>query len=117
MKFYCSVRAQINRIKSIKEGDKAVGNTVRVKVIKNKLAPPFKSCTTDIVFGKGIDRLGELVDMGLDADIIEKSGSWYKYEGENIGQGKQSVVGFLKENKDIKDNIEKRLLSYLQSSP
>tara|TARA_R100001082_G_C4366132_1_gene162047 strand:+ start:8392 stop:9456 length:1065 start_codon:yes stop_codon:yes gene_type:complete len=117
LKFYCSVRAQINRIKSIKEGDKAVGNTVRVKVIKNKLAPPFKSCTTDIVFGKGIDRLGELVDMGLDADIIEKSGSWYKYEGENIGQGKQSVVGFLKENKDIKDSIEKRLLSYLQSSP
>ena len=116
LKFYCSVRAQINRIKSIKDGDNPIGNTVKVKVIKNKLAPPFKTCTTDIVFGKGIDRMGELVDMSLNAGIIDKSGSWYKYEGENIGQGKQGVVEFFKQNVDIKNNIEQRLLSYLQGS-
>jgi len=116
LKFYCSVRAQINRIKSIKEGDNAVGNTVKVKVIKNKLAPPFKSCTTDIVFGKGIDRMGELVDMSTDFGIIEKSGSWYKYDGGNIGQGKNAVCDFLVKNKDIKNIIEERLLKELQST-
>ena len=116
LKFYCSVRAQINRVKSIKVGDEAVGNTVRVKVVKNKLAPPFKQCLTDIVFGKGIDRVGELVDMSLERDIIEKSGAWYKYEGNNIGQGKQAASAFLKDNVDIRNTIEERLLKELHST-
>jgi len=116
LKFYCSIRAQINRVRSIKEGDEVVGNTVRVKVVKNKLAPPFKQCVTDIVFGKGINRLGEIVDMSLERDIIEKAGAWYKYDGSNIGQGRQAAVEFLRNNDDIRGIIEERLLKELHKT-
>tara|TARA_R110000824_G_scaffold43880_3_gene128034 strand:- start:4363 stop:5430 length:1068 start_codon:yes stop_codon:yes gene_type:complete len=116
LKFYCSVRTQINRVKSIKDGDEVVGNTVRVKIVKNKMAPPFKQCLTDIVFGKGIDRVGELVDMSLERGIIEKSGAWYKYDGNNIGQGKQAASAFIKDNSDIRTIIEERLLKELRST-
>jgi recombination protein RecA len=116
LKFYCSVRAQINRVKSIKDGDEIVGNTVRVKVVKNKMAPPFKQCVTDIVFGKGINRLGEIVDMSLERDIIEKAGAWYKYEGNNIGQGRNAAVEFLRNNDDIREIIEERLLKELHKT-
>ncbi len=104
LKFYSSVRLDIRRIGAIKEGQDVVGNRTRVRVVKNKMAPPFKEAEFDIAYGEGISKTGDLLDTGVEAGIIEKSGSWYSFEGERIGQGRQNVKKFLQENPDIYDN-------------
>lgn len=109
LKFYSSVRLDIRRIGSIKKGDQLLGNETRVKVVKNKVAPPFKKAEFDIMFGEGISREGEIIDMGVQAGVVDKSGAWYAYQGEKIGQGKDNVREFLKENPDLAYEIENRV--------
>ncbi len=106
LKFYASVRLDIRRIGAIKDRDEVIGNQTRVKVVKNKVAPPFKQVEFDIMYGVGISKVGELVDLGVKAGIVEKSGSWYSYDGSRIGQGRESAKTFLTENSDIADKIE-----------
>jgi len=98
LKFYASVRLDIRRIGSIKKGEEIIGNQTRIKVVKNKLAPPFKQVITEILYGEGISREGELIDMGVEAKLVEKAGAWYSYDGERIGQGKENARNYLKEN-------------------
>jgi len=105
LKFYSSVRLDIRRIGAIKEGQEVVGNRTRVRVVKNKMAPPFTEAEFDIMYGEGISKSGDLIDVGSEAGIIEKSGSWYSYEGERIGQGRENVKKFLKENPDLYEKI------------
>ncbi len=109
LKFYSSVRMDIRRIGAIKNGEEIVGNTTRVKVVKNKVAPPFKVVEFDLMYGKGISKTGELVDLGAKTEIIEKSGAWYAYKGEKIGQGKENAKIFLEQNHKIADEIEKAI--------
>jgi len=109
LKFYASMRLDIRRIGSIKKGDEVVGNETRVKVVKNKVSPPFREAIFDIMYGAGISREGEIIDMGVEADLVEKSGSWYSYNGDRIGQGKDNVREFLKENPAIAQDIEKKI--------
>ncbi len=109
LKFYASVRLDIRRIGAIKDGQETVGNRTRVKVVKNKLAPPFKEAEFDLMFGEGISKTGDLIDVGVDAGIIEKSGSWYSYNGERIGQGRNNVKKFLMENPDICNAVSVKL--------
>ena len=106
LKFYASVRLDIRRIGAIKDRDEVVGNQTRVKVVKNKVAPPFKQVEFDIMYGVGISKVGELVDLGVKAGIVEKSGSWYSYDGARIGQGRESAKTFLTDNADIADKLE-----------
>ena len=106
LKFYASVRLDIRRIGAIKDRDEVIGNQTRVKVVKNKVAPPFKQVEFDIMYGVGISKVGELVDLGVKAGIVEKSGSWYSYDGSRIGQGRESAKTFLTENADIAEKIE-----------
>ncbi len=106
LKFYASVRLDIRRIGAIKDRDEVVGNQTRVKVVKNKVAPPFKQVEFDIMYGQGVSKVGELVDLGVKAGIVEKSGSWYSYDGQRIGQGREAAKTFLTENGDIADKIE-----------
>tara|TARA_B100001179_G_scaffold220511_1_gene195053 strand:- start:269 stop:1285 length:1017 start_codon:yes stop_codon:yes gene_type:complete len=113
LKFYASVRLDIRRIGTVKEGDEVVGNETRVKVVKNKVAPPFKQAEFQIIYNKGINRLGELIDLASDSDIIEKSGAWYSYNGERIGQGKANAVEFLHENSKLAKKIEKEAIQAL----
>jgi recombination protein RecA len=110
LKFYSSVRLDIRRIGAIKDKDVIKGNQTRVKVVKNKLSPPFRVVEFDIMYGRGISKLGELVDLGAEAGVIEKSGTWYSYNGERIGQGKENVKKFLFEKKDIASSIHKSIL-------
>ena len=107
LKFYSSVRMDIRRIGAIKDKDQIIGNTTRVKVIKNKVSPPFKVVEFDLMYGKGISKSGELVDLGAKADIIEKSGAWYSYKGEKIGQGKENAKLYLEKNTKIAEEVEK----------
>jgi len=109
LKFYASVRLDIRRIETLKDGQDAVGNRTRVKVVKNKMAPPFKQAEFDILFGTGISREGSLIDFGVEHGIVKKSGSWYTYEGDQIGQGKENARSFLIENPDIAADIERRI--------
>ena len=113
LKFYSSVRLDIRRIGTVKEGDEVVGNETRVKVVKNKVSPPFKQAEFQIIYNKGINRLGELIDLASDSDIIEKSGAWYSYNGERIGQGKANAVEFLHENSKLAEKIEKEAIQAL----
>ena len=113
LKFYASVRLDIRRIGSIKRGDEVVGNETRVKVVKNKVAPPFKQVEFDILYGVGISREGELIDLGVKHGIVEKSGSWYSYGGDRIGQGRDNVREYLKEHKDVAKAIDTRLRELL----
>jgi recombination protein RecA len=106
LKFYASVRLDIRRIGAIKDHDEVVGNQTRVKVVKNKVAPPFKQVEFDIMYGQGISKTGELLDLGVKANIVEKSGSWFSYDGERIGQGRESAKTFLKEHPETADKIE-----------
>ncbi len=106
LKFYASMRLEIRRAAAIKEGQDITGNRTRVKVVKNKLAPPFKNVEFDLMYGEGISRTGDLLDMGVELDVVDKSGSWYSYEGERIGQGRENVKAFLIDNPDIFDAIE-----------
>ena len=105
LKFYATQRLEIRRIGAIKEGDQVVGNRTRVKVVKNKIAPPFKEAEFDIIYGKGISKEGDILDLGVSLELIEKSGAWYSFEGERIGQGRENVKKFLGENQDIRDRI------------
>jgi recombination protein RecA len=107
LKFYASVRLDIRRTGSVKVRDEIVGNNVRVKVVKNKVAPPFREVEFDIMYGEGISKLGEIIDLGVKAGIIEKSGSWFSYNSQRIGQGRDNVREFLKANSDLADEIEK----------
>ena len=109
LKFYASVRLDIRRIGSIKKGEEVIGNETKVKVVKNKVSPPFKTAEFDILYGQGISREGEVIDMGVEAKIVEKSGSWYAYQGEKIGQGKDNAREYLKENPDLAIEIENKV--------
>ncbi|MGW3472057.1 recombinase RecA [Saccharopolyspora sp. NPDC000995] len=109
LKFYSSVRLDVRRIETLKDGSDAVGNRTRVKVVKNKVAPPFKQAEFDIIYGVGISREGSLIDMGVEQGIIRKSGAWYTYEGDQLGQGKENARKFMRENPDIANEIEKRI--------
>jgi recombination protein RecA len=109
LKFYASVRLDIRRIGAIKKGDEIIGNETRVKVVKNKVAPPFKQAEFQILYGEGISREGEIIDMGVSHGYVDKSGAWYSYNGERIGQGKDNVREFLKQNRDIAAAIEERI--------
>jgi recombination protein RecA len=106
LKFYASVRLDIRRIGAIKERDEVVGNQTRVKVVKNKLAPPFKQVEFDIMYGEGVSKCGELIDLGVKAGVVEKSGSWFSYDSQRIGQGRENAKAFLKDNPDISAKIE-----------
>ncbi|MGB7270133.1 MAG: recombinase RecA [Albidovulum sp.] len=109
LKFYASVRLDIRRIGAIKDRDEVVGNTTRVKVVKNKVAPPFKQVEFDIMYGEGISKVGELVDLGVKAGIVEKSGAWYSYGDERIGQGRENAKQFLRDNRDVAASIEDKI--------
>jgi recombination protein RecA len=109
LKFYASVRIDIRRIGSIKKGEEVIGNETRVKVVKNKVAPPFKTADFDILYNEGISREGEIIEMGVNHRIVEKSGAWYAYKGEKIGQGKDNTREFLKENPAMAQEIEQRI--------
>ena len=111
LKFYSSVRLDIRRIESIKDGVEVVGNRTRVKVVKNKVAPPFRQCEFDIMYGKGISREGSLVDIGVDLGVVKKSGAWYTYEGEQLGQGRENAKSFLTANPEIMVEISDRILT------
>ena len=109
LKFYSSVRLDIRRSEQIKDGTNIIGNKTAIKVVKNKMAPPFKSCNVDIMYGEGVSKEGEMVDLGSEAGIIEKSGAWYAYNGEKIGQGKENAKEYLKKNPAIRDEIEQKI--------
>jgi recombination protein RecA len=109
LKFYCSVRLDIRRIASLKQGQDVVGGRTRVKVVKNKVAPPFKQAEFDIMYGVGISREGDLLDLGVDNDIVEKSGSWFSYKGERVGQGRENAKQYLKEHPDMTNEIDATL--------
>jgi recombination protein RecA len=109
LKFYASVRLDIRRIGSVKKGEEVIGNQTKIKVVKNKMAPPFKVIVTEILYGQGISREGEIIDMGVDAKLIEKAGAWYSYNGERIGQGKENVRQWLKDNPAVCKDLEAKL--------
>jgi len=109
LKFYSSVRLDIRRTGSIKRGEEVIGSETKVKVVKNKVAPPFKTAEFDILYGEGTSRQGEIIDLGVEAKIVDKSGAWYAYNGEKIGQGKDNAREFLRENPDIALEIENRV--------
>jgi recombination protein RecA len=113
LKFYASVRADIRRIAAIKEGDAVTGNRTRVKIVKNKVAAPFREAEFDILYGEGISREGDLIDLGVMQNLVEKSGSWYSYKGERIGQGRENARKFLRDNPDIRDRVEAELRAVL----
>ena len=116
LKFYSSVRLEIRRGEQIKLGTDIIGNKANIKVVKNKMAPPFKTCTVDIMYGEGVSKNGEIVDMGAEAGILEKSGSWYAYEGNKVGQGKENVKEWLKKNPEICNEIEQKVRKYYESN-
>jgi recombination protein RecA len=109
LKFYASVRLDIRRIGAIKDREEVVGNTTRVKVVKNKVAPPFKQVEFDIMYGEGISKTGELIDIGVKAGVVEKSGAWYSYGDERIGQGRENAKTFLKNNPQVAMDIEQKI--------
>jgi recombination protein RecA len=113
LKFYCSVRLDIRRTSQLKDGDEAIGNRVKVKVVKNKVAPPFRSAEFDIIFGEGISKIGEIIDMGVEMNIVQKSGSWFSYEGNKLGQGRDAVKGLLHDNPELANEIEGKIRTKL----
>ena len=116
LKFYSSVRLEIRRNEQLKMGDGIVGNKTSVKVVKNKVAPPFKSCTVDIMYGEGVSREGEIIDLASEAGIVDKTGAWYSYQGEKLGQGKENVKLLLKDNPELKEEIELKVREYYDIS-
>ncbi len=117
LKFYASVRLDVRRIETLKDGQDAVGNRTRVKVVKNKVAPPFKQAEFDILYGQGISREGSLIDLGVEQGIVRKSGAWYTYETDQLGQGKENARAFLRDNPDLADEIEKKIKEKLGIGP
>ncbi len=113
LKFYSSVRLDIRRIGAVKEGDEIIGNETRVKVVKNKIAPPFKQCEFQILYGQGINQLGEVIDLGVQCGLVEKAGSWYAYNGDKIGQGKSNACEYLRENSNVASEIEQKIRAQL----
>jgi recombination protein RecA len=109
LKFYASIRMEIRRVGAIKNGDQVVGNQTRVKVVKNKLAPPFRQVEFDIMYGEGISKVGELIDLGVKANVVEKSGAWYSVDSQRIGQGRENAKQFLRDHKDVADTVERKL--------
>ena len=109
LKFYSSIRLEIRRIGAIKDRDEIIGNQTRIKVVKNKLAPPFKTIEFDIMYGEGFSKIGELIDLGVQAGIIEKSGSWFSYGSERIGQGRENAKNYMKENPEVAATIEEEI--------
>ena len=109
LKFYASVRLDIRRMAQIKDGDEAIGNRVKVKVVKNKVAPPFRQAEFDIVFGEGISKMGEIIDMGVELGVIQKSGSWFSYDTTKLGQGRESVKQLLADNPELAADLEKKI--------
>jgi recombination protein RecA len=109
LKFYSSVRLDVRKIENLKDGTEVVGSRTRVKVVKNKVAPPFRQCEFDIMYGKGISKEGSLIDVGVDLEIIKKSGAWFTYENEQLGQGRENARAFLAEHIDVRDEIERRI--------
>lgn len=114
LKYYSSVRLDIRKVETLKNGDKLYGNKVRVKVVKNKVAPPFHQCKFDIIFGEGISRIGEIIDVAIDNDIIKKSGSWFSYGDTRIGQGRDNVLKILKDNEEFREEVEQKAIAFLQ---
>jgi recombination protein RecA len=117
LKFYATIRLDVRRIETLKDGTEAVGNRTKIKVVKNKMAPPFKSAEMDIIYGIGISREGGLIDLGVEQGIVRKSGAWYTYEGDQLGQGKENARNFLRDNPDLADEIEKRIKEKLGVGP
>jgi recombination protein RecA len=117
LKFYASVRLDVRRVESLKDGTEAVGSRTRVKVVKNKVSPPFRQAEFDILFGQGISREGGLIDLGVEHGIVRKSGAWYTYEGDQLGQGKENARAFLRDNADLADEIEKKIKDRLGIGP
>jgi len=117
LKFYASIRLDVRRIETLKDGTDAVGNRTRVKVVKNKMSPPFKVAEFDILYGIGISREGSLIDLGVEQGIVRKSGAWYTYEGDQLGQGKENARNFLRDNPDLANEIEKRIKEKLGVGP
>ncbi|MEI6092431.1 MAG: recombinase RecA, partial [bacterium] len=117
LKFYSSVRLDIRRIAAIKDGENVIGNRTKVKVVKNKLAAPFKEVEFDIIFGQGISRLGELIDAGVNANLIDKSGAWFAYNGEKIGQGRENAMSYFRDHPELVNEIEKKVLIHYGINP
>ncbi|MFM9327030.1 recombinase RecA [Paenibacillus mesotrionivorans] len=109
LKFYSTIRLDIRRIESVKQGNDIVGNRTRIKVVKNKVAPPFKQCEVDIMYGEGVSKEGSIVDIGAEMDIVQKSGAWFSYSGDRLGQGRENAKQFLKDNPSVRDAIEKKI--------
>ena len=116
LKFYSSIRLDVRRSESIKAGDSIIGNRTNIKVVKNKVAPPFKTAVVDIMYGEGVSKTGELVDLGVEAGVIDKSGAWFSYKGEKLGQGRENVKLLLKDNKDLALQIENQIREYYSIS-
>ncbi|MFC2758890.1 recombinase RecA [Hallella multisaccharivorax] len=114
LKFYASVRIDIRRVTSLKDGDNVYGNHVRVKVVKNKVAPPFRKAEFDILFGQGINKVGEILDLGVEQDIVSKSGSWFSYNGSKLGQGRDATMQLLKDNPELCEEIEKQIMDKIK---
>jgi len=116
LKFYASVRVDIRRSSQIKDGDEVMGNRTKVKVVKNKVAPPFRRAEFDIMYGKGISKVGEIIDIGVDLNIIKKSGSWFSYGETRLGQGRDSVKGIIKDNPELMEELEQKIKEALVPS-
>ncbi len=116
LKFYSSIRLEIRKGEQIKLGSDAIGNRTNIKVVKNKMAPPFKACSVDIVYGEGVSITGEIVDLGVEAGVLDKSGAWYSYNGDKVGQGKENVKEWLKKNPKMKEEIEKKVRAYFEKN-
>lgn len=117
LKFYASVRLEVRRVESLKQGNELVGNRTRIKVVKNKVAPPFKQAEIDIMYGEGISREGSIIDIGVEHDIIQKSGAWFSYEGERLGQGRENAKQFLKDNPELAQKIEDQIRAACGTGP
>lgn len=116
LKFYASVRLEVRKGEAIKQGTSIIGSRANIKVVKNKMAPPFKSCSVDIIYGEGVSLAGEIVDLGVESKVLEKSGAWYSYNGEKIGQGKENVKDWLNKNSKEKEEIEKKVRNYFDNN-
>ncbi|WP_396426686.1 hypothetical protein [Lederbergia sp. NSJ-179] len=114
LKFYSSIRLEVRRAEQLKQGQDIVGNRTKVKVVKNKVAPPFRTAEVDIMYGEGISREGEIIDMGSELDIVQKSGSWYSYNEERLGQGRENAKQFLKENAELRNEIMLKIRDYYE---
>ena len=116
LKFYSSIRLEIRKGEQIKLGSDAIGNRTNIKVVKNKMAPPFKACSVDIVYGEGVSITGEIVDLGVESGVLDKSGAWYSYNGDKVGQGKENVKEWLRKNPKMKEEIEKKVRAYFEKN-